>query len=225
MSETESFRLERPQAHVGVLVMDEGENRFTPDTIARLDDLLDEVDGDEEIGALVVTGTGKFFSNGFDINALTTLGEDAIAFVGATEKLWARLLVAPYTVVTALNGHAFGAGAMLALAGDLRIGRTERGYWCLPEAELGMPFSPGMMALFADVLGRPTAARLMITAERLSPEHQLAAGVVHQLVPVEELVDTAIGVARTAAHRRGSNLGRIKALLHRDAIHHAGRTA
>lgn len=224
MTERESFRLERPVADVGMLVMDDGENRFTPEVVARLNDLLDEVDGDEGLGALVVTGSGKFFGNGFDIDALTTLGDRAIAFVGDTEKLWARLLAAPYTVVTALNGHAFGAGAMLALAGDLRIGRTERGFWCLPEADLGMPFSPGMMALLSDVLGHPTASRLMVTAERLSPERQLGAGVVHQLVPVEDLLDAALGVASTAAHRRGSNLGRIKALLHRDAIHHAGRT-
>lgn len=216
--------MERPAPGVGLLVMDNGENRFTPDVNRHLNALLDHVDDDETIGALVVTGSGKFFSNGFDIEALGSLGDRAIAFVGETEKLWARLLAAPYTVVTALNGHAFGAGAMLALAGDVRIGRTDRGLWCLPEADLGMPFSPGMMALFTDVLGHAVAARLMVTAERLGPDQQLEAGVVHQLVPSESLLDTAVAVAESAIHRRGPNLGRIKALVHHEAIHYAGRT-
>ncbi len=219
---TEVLTLDRPEEGVAVLKMDNGENRFTPAVVSRLNDLLDEVTADDSIGSLVVTGSGKFFSNGFDIDALGAAGDGAFTFVGSTEKFWARLMAAPFTVVTALNGHAFGAGAMLALAGDLRVGRTERGFWCLPEADLGMPFSPGMMALFADVLGRPTAGRLMVTAERLPPAQQLAAGVVHQTVPEEELLGTAIGVAKASASRRGSNLGRIKAVLHADAISLAG---
>ncbi len=216
------IRLERPEDSVAILRMDNGENRFTPEMNARVNQLLDQVEADDGIGSLVLTGTGKYFSNGFDIEALTTLGDMTMQFVGETEKIWARLLGAPYTVVTALNGHAFGAGAMLSLAGDLRIGRTERGFWCLPEADLGMPFSPGMVALFADVLGRQSAARLMVTAERLGPPQQMAAGVVHQLAPIEELTGVAIGVARAAAARRGTNLERIKGLLHADAISLAG---
>ncbi len=220
----EVLTLERVEDGVAILHMNNDENRFTPAVIKHLNGLLDQASADESIGSLVVTGSGKFFSNGFDITALSEAGDKALAFVGSTEKLWARLLSAPFTVVTALNGHAFGAGAMLALAGDLRIGRTERGFWCLPEADLGMPFSPGMMALFADVLGRPAASRLMVTAERLAPEQQLAAGVVHQLAPEEDLLATAVGVAKAAAGRRGNNLGRIKALLHADAIALAGKS-
>ncbi len=223
MSIRELIRLERPQDGVAVLRMDNGENRFTPEVNSHWNDLLDEVEADETIGSLVVTGTGKFFSNGFDIDALTAAGADALQFVGNTEKVWARLMEAPYTVVTAINGHAFGAGAMLALAGDLRIGRTERGFWCLPEADLGMPFSPAMMALFDDVLGRPMAARLMVTSERLPPDQQQAAGVVHQIVDVADLDSASIALAATAVHRRGANLGRIKKLLHRDAINLAGK--
>ncbi len=224
MELSDLIRLERPVDGVAVIVMDNGENRFTPAVNAHWNDLLDQVDADDSIGALVVTGTGKFFSNGFDIDALTAAGEDALKFVGATEKIWARLMASSFTVVTAINGHAFGAGAMLALAGDLRVGRTERGFWCLPEAELGMPFSPAMMALFDDVLGRPNAARLMVTSERLAPAAQLDAGVVHQLVDPDDLVDIAVGIAASAAHRRGNNLGRIKNLLHRDAIALAGQS-
>ncbi len=220
----DALTLERVEGGVAVLQMNNGENRFTPAVVKHLNGLIDEASADESIGSLVVTGSDKFFSNGFDITALSEAGDKALAFVGSTEKLWARLLSAPFTVVTALNGHAFGAGAMLALAGDLRIGRTERGFWCLPEADLGMPFSPGMMALFADVLGRPAASRLMVTAERLAPEQQLAAGVVHQIVPEDDLLATAVGVAEAAAGRRGNNLGRIKALLHADAIALAGKS-
>jgi len=223
MELSEAVRLERPEDGVAVLRMDNGENRFTPAVNEHLNTLLDTVDTDETIGSLVVTGSGKFFSNGFDIEALTSSGDHAFSFVSNTEKIWARLMAAPYTVVTAVNGHAFGAGAMLALAGDLRIGRTERGFWCLPEADLGMPFSPAMMALFDDVLGRPVVAPLMVTSARLAPEAQLEAGVVQQLVDVDQLDATAVALAKGAAHRRSTNLGRIKKLVHSEAIHLAGR--
>jgi enoyl-CoA hydratase/carnithine racemase len=223
MDLSEAIRLERPEDGVAVMRMDNGENRFTPGVNEHLNTLLDAVDADDSIGSLVVTGTGKFFSNGFDIEALTGAGDDALAFVAHTEKIWARLMAAPYTVVTAVNGHAFGAGAMLALAGDLRVGRTERGFWCLPEADLGMPFSPAMMALFDDVLGRPVVAPLMATSARLAPEAQLEAGVVQQLVAVEELDGAAVAMAKGAAHRRSANLGRIKKLIHGEAISLAGR--
>ncbi len=224
MDLSESIRLERPDDGVGLLRMDNGENRFTPAVNDHLNSLLDQIDDDDTIGSLVMTGSGKFFSNGFDIDALTTAGDDALSFVGNTEKIWARLMAAPFTVVTAINGHAFGAGAMLALAGDLRIGRTERGFWCLPEADLGMPFSPAMMALFDDVLGRPTVAPFMATAARVPPEAQLGAGIVHRLVEVDQLEIAAIEMAKAAAHRRGANLGRIKKLIHSEAIALAGRT-
>lgn len=223
MELSEAIRLERPEDGVAVLRMDNGENRFTPAVNDHMNTLLDAVDADESIGSLVVTGTGKFFSNGFDIEALTAAGDDTLMFVGTTEKIWARLMAAPYTVVTAVNGHAFGAGAMLALAGDLRIGRTERGFWCLPEADLGMPFSPAMMALFDDVLGRPVVAPFMTTSARLAPDAQLDAGVVQLLVDTDELDAAAVGMAKGAAHRRGTNLGRIKKLIHGDAISLAGR--
>lgn len=220
----DDLTLERVGGGAAILRMNNGENRFTPAVINHVNALLDEALADESIGSLIITGSGKFFSNGFDISALSEAGNKALVFVGSMEKLWARLLAAPFTVITALNGHAFGAGAMLALAGDLRIGRTERGFWCLPEADLGMPFSPGMMALFADVLGRPASSRLMVTAERLPPEQQLTAGVVHQLVSEEDLLTIAVGVAQAAAGRRGNNLGRIKSLLHAEAIALAGRS-
>ncbi|MFW2380967.1 MAG: enoyl-CoA hydratase/isomerase family protein [Acidimicrobiales bacterium] len=223
MDLSDTIRLERPEDGVAVLRMDNGENRFTPEVNDHFNTLLDAVDADESIGSLVVTGTGKFFSNGFDIDALAAAGDDAIEFVGNTEKIWARLMAAPFTVVTAVNGHAFGAGAMLALAGDLRIGRTERGFWCLPEADLGMPFSPAMMALFDDVLGRPVVAPFMTTSARVPPDAQLSAGVVQQLVDVESLDTAALALAKGAAHRRGANLGRIKHLIHSQVIALAGR--
>jgi enoyl-CoA hydratase/carnithine racemase len=86
-----------------------------------------------------------------------------------------------------------------------------------------MPFSPAMMALFDDVLGRPVVAPLMVTSARLAPEAQLEAGVVQQLVDVDQLDATAVALAKGAAHRRSTNLGRIKKLVHSEAIHLAGR--
>jgi Delta3-Delta2-enoyl-CoA isomerase len=133
---------------VTVLRMDAGENRFNPDTLGAIEAVLDGLERSEEPGALVLIGEGKFFSNGLDLEWMGAAppggAEDVLRRVHA---LFARLLVFPTATVAAVNGHAFAAGAMLALACDARVMREDRGYFCLPEADIGLPFTPGMTAL------------------------------------------------------------------------------
>ena len=102
---------------VTVLRMLTGENRFNPDTLGAIEAALDELERSEQPGALVITGEGKFFSNGLDLEWMGSAppggAEDVLRRVHA---LFARLLVFPTATVAAVNGHAFAAGAMLALA-------------------------------------------------------------------------------------------------------------
>lgn len=201
-------------AGIAVLTMTAGDNRFRPDFCDGFEAALDAVDADEGVGALVITGTGKFFSNGFDIEVLAALGSEAPALVARSEAIAARLLAAPYTVVMAINGHAFGMGAMFSLSGDIRLMRADRGFWCLPEADLGMPFSPGMQDLITGALRRTDAAFAMTTSTRFDGAGAVAIGVAHAAHPEAELLPAAVEAATAAAGRRGANLAGIKGRLH-----------
>ena len=208
---------------VAVLTMTHGDNRFRPDFCDAFEAALDTVDAVEAIGALVITGTGKFFSNGFDIEVLMELGAEAPGLVARSETIAGRLMAAPYTVVMAINGHAFGMGAMFSLSGDVRLMRSDRGFWCLPEADLGMPFSPGMQALITGALRRTDAAFAMTTATRFDGEAAVRVGVAHAAHIEAELLPAAIEAATAASGRRGPNLAGIKNQLHAAAIASLGQ--
>jgi enoyl-CoA hydratase/carnithine racemase len=132
---------------VQVLDLGDTENRFHPDWLAAVDDALDEVERADGPRALVIAATGKFFSNGLDLDWLSAHAEQHEEYLTSVHALLARVLALPVFTVAALQGHTFAAGAMLSLATDVRVMRGDRGFWCLPEADIGLPFTPGMSAL------------------------------------------------------------------------------
>ena len=69
------------------------------------------------------------------------------AYVADAQALLARMLALPIPTVAAVTGHAFGAGSMLATAHDWRVMRADRGFFCFPEVDIRLPFTPGMAAL------------------------------------------------------------------------------
>ena len=109
------LHLERRDAVI-VLRMDDGENRFTEETVGRWNALLDEVEKADGPKALVTTGTGKFYSNGLDVAWMTGEGGDRVGeYVRDVMRVIGRVLTFPAVTVAAVNGHAFGAGAQLAV--------------------------------------------------------------------------------------------------------------
>ena len=117
---------------------------------------LDDVEASRGPAALVTTGSGKFFSNGLDLERL--IAEDTMAVViPRVLHLFARLLRLPVYSVAAINGHAYAAGAMMAMAHDARVMRVDRGWWCLPEVDMGVWLAPGMSDLVAAKLPAATA--------------------------------------------------------------------
>ena len=200
------------EGDVFVLRFDAGENRFRPDSLARWHAALDEVEKAGSPAALVTTGTGKFYSNGLDLEWL--LGEAAPGeretYVPAVLELMARLLVFPTFTVAAINGHAFGAGAQLSLAHDMRVMRTERGYWCMPEIDLKSPLHPGMTAIIKARVPIQTAHELIVTGQRYSAETALARRIIDHAVPEAEVVGKAVSLAAEFAAKADPTMGQLK---------------
>lgn len=184
------------ESGVAVVHIDRDENRFNQDMMDGLEAALDQVEAIEGPSALVITGTGKFFSNGLDLEWLGAADEESRnRTLGRVYALFARLLEFPAPTVAAINGHAFAGGGMLALACDWRVMRGDRGYFCLPEADIGLVFTPGMNALITHRLSPATARDSMLTGRRYSAPEALEAGIVDRIAPEDRVLPEAVAIA------------------------------
>jgi enoyl-CoA hydratase/carnithine racemase len=192
------------QGDVVIATWRDGENRLNPDTVAALDDLAAEIERTDGACSLVLTGEGKFFSNGLDLERFAGSRDELGTTVSMFQRLLGRLYVLPAYTVAAINGHAFAGGAMLSCAFDLRIMREDRGYWCLNEADIGLPLTAEMAAAVLGRLPRATAAEAMLTARRYGADEALAAGIVDAVASEERLLEVAVERAASVAAKHRS---------------------
>jgi enoyl-CoA hydratase/carnithine racemase len=169
-------------------------------------------------GALVTTGGGKFYSNGLDLEWLMAHGDQASRYVADVQELFARVLTLPVPTVAAVNGHAFGAGAMLAMAHDFRVMRADRGYFCFPEADINIPFTPGMAALIQGKLTPAAAIASMTTGRRFGGADASTFGLVDEIAAEGEVVKVASERVRALAGKDRGTLGTIKATMFATAV-------
>lgn len=204
-----------------ILAMRGGENRINPDFLAEMNDALDRVESSEGAAALITTGAGKFYSNGLDLDWMGGEGrERAGEVLAGLNALFARLLTFSMATVAALNGHAFAGGGMIALAHDYRVMRGDRGFFCLPEIDLGMgvPLAAGMYAVIEARLPGPLVHEMLITGRRYGGEEALAKGIVDAAVPETEVVTRAAEFVRGLAGKDRATMGAIKRGLYRSAL-------
>jgi Delta3-Delta2-enoyl-CoA isomerase len=206
--------IEREQrGDVRVLRMAAGQNLFSDAFLDAVHGALDEVEGDDAAAGVVLTGSDKFFSNGFDLEYLGSLDGTALRdFVLRAQALLARILVFPMPTAAAVNGHAFGIGALLALSHDQRVMRADRGWFCLPEIDLGLPFQPFMTALIQARLSDLAASEAVLTGRRYTGTEAVAAGIAQMSADGADL----LGVAVDAAAARAGKGRQITRQLKRD---------
>ena len=167
----------RREGDVFILDLGDGENRFNATSLDAIEACLEEVEASGPC-ALVTTASGRIYSNGLDLEWLAGEGEEAMGFVARVQQLLARILELGVPSVAAVQGHAFAAGAMLALAHDERVMRADRGYFCLPEVDIGIAFTAGMNELITARLPARTAHEAMTTGRRYGGAEAAAAGIV-----------------------------------------------
>jgi Delta3-Delta2-enoyl-CoA isomerase len=202
-----------------VLQMRAGENRFNLKLIAALNAALDQAESATEPTALVLTGDGKFFSNGLDLAWMSGEGKDrAGEVVVGMQRIFARVLASPLGTVAALNGHAFAGGAMLALACDFRVMRSDRGFFCIPEIDLGLPLAPGMAALIQSRLPKLAAHEAIVTGKRYGGSEARERGIVDFAVPEVDLYSKASAIAAPLAGKNRAVMQTHKRLLYADAL-------
>ena len=203
---------------VWTLSLGDDENRFSPELIADVSAALTQVSESSEPVALQVTASGKFFSNGLDLEWLQAHPNELQPYVTQVHEMLRRVLTLPVPTVCAINGHCFAAGAMLALACDYRVMRTERGFFCLPEVDINIPFSPGMSALIQAKLTPRSALDAMSTGRRYDAPAALEAGIVDEMCDEQVLMDVAQSMVAELAGKDRGTLGAIKSVMYADVV-------
>lgn len=188
---------------VCVLTMS-GTGAFNAGSLEAFNKALDAVLAQEDAEVLVLTGQEKNFSQGLDLDYVISLGdpEVAMSFVHDCMKMVGRLLTFGLPVVAAVNGHAFGLGAMITLASDYKVMREDRGYFCLPEADLGMTLTHRMNALVCGKLRGAVLRDVLLAGRRMAGPEALAAEIVDAVCSAEALQQTGIELC---APMRGKN--------------------
>jgi enoyl-CoA hydratase/carnithine racemase len=203
---------------VFVLDLGDTENRFHPDWLAAVDDALTEVAKTDGPRALVTSATGKFWSNGLDLDWLGQNADQFREYAASVQALLARVLELPVPTVAALQGHVFAAGAMLALAHDFRVMRADRGFFCLPEVDIHIPFTPGMSALIQARLAPQVAHEAMTTGRRYGGTDAAAAGIVDATAAEGAVLEAAVERAAALAGKASPTLGTIKSRMYVPAL-------
>ncbi len=204
---------------VFVLHLREGENRFNRKFLKEVNRALDRVEKSSPPAALVTTGEGRFYSNGLDLAWLGGEGSDrAGPFLEEVHQLFARVLSFPTATVAAVNGHAFAGGGMLALAHDFRVMRADRGYFCLPEIDLGLPLQPGMTAIIRARLSAATAHEAIVTGRRYGGEEATRAGIADEALPEDQVLPRAVERAAALADKDRTTLAALKEGLYRTTL-------
>ena len=203
---------------VFVLNLGDGENRFNPQWIGAVNSLLDEVEAAPTPRALVVTASGKIWSNGLDLEWLAANTAELNPFLADVHGLLARVLELGVPNIAALQGHTFAGGAMLAIAFDRRIMRADRGYFCLPEVDINIPFTPGMSGLIQARLTQQSAHETMTTGRRYGGAEALEAGIVQATAELDQLLPLAIETVSGLATKDGGTLKTIKQRMYRATL-------
>lgn len=202
---------------VAVLTLGEDENRFSPDWLTTVNGLLDEVVAAAPT-ALVTTGSGKFYSNGLALEWLMANPDKMPWYVGQVHALLARVLALPVPTCAAVNGHAFGAGSMLAMAHDFRVMREDRGFFCFPEVDILIPFTEGMAALIQAKLTPQAAVASMTTGRRFGGAEAVAIGLVDQAAAEDAVTAAAVALVAPLAGKDSGTLGAIKSTMFAPAL-------
>ena len=202
---------------IAILDLGDDENRFSPSLLDDIDARLDEIIVGGAHG-LVTTATGKFYTNGLDLDWLAAHSEQTQWYVGRVQGLLARMLTLPIPTAAAVVGHAFGAGAMLAVAHDFRVMRADRGYFCFPEVDINIPFTPGMAALIQAKLTPQTAVASMATGRRFGGTEAASIGIVDTTAAKAAVTDAALDLLRPLSGKNQQTLGAIKQTMFAQAV-------
>jgi enoyl-CoA hydratase/carnithine racemase len=185
-----TIRLNRPKHH----------NRLEPEDLTALMALFDQVETDPAIRVMVLTGTGRSFSSGYDLGSIArrqASGQEQVAGT-SFEVVTNRLEDLAVPTICRLNGGVYGGATDLALACDFRIG-IEGMQMFMPAARLGLHYYRSGIKRYVSRLGADNAKMLFLTARRIDATEMLRIGYLTAIAPADRLDAEVDGLADTIA--------------------------
>jgi len=190
--------------NIGILTINRPDklNAISNELTTELKSFLDEVERDDDLRVLVITGAGdKAFVAGADINELVE--RDALLGRRVSQErqdIFSRIENLPIPVIGAINGYALGGGLELALACNIRLA-SDNAQFGAPEVKLGIIPGDGGTQRLPRLVGLGRAMEMILTGNFIDAEEACRIGLVNKVYPPEELMDKAMKLARTIASR------------------------
>ncbi len=193
-------RIEPPIAWI-VLNRPEKLNAITPEMLRELSESLDELEEDERVRVVIITGSGRAFSAGADVTAFTGITPvKAMMYSRKFQEVLFKIEYYTKPVIAAINGYALGGGLELAMAADFRIA-SEAAQLGQPEINLGFIPGAGGTQRLPRLVGRSKAKELIYTGDMIPASEALKMGLVDKVVPPERLEQEARALAMKLAEK------------------------
>ena len=202
---------------VGVITMNRPEalNALNDQVLRDLDQVLDQVEENEEILVVVLTGAGRSFVAGADIGQMSTLtAVEAKKFGILGNKIFLKLENLSKPTIAAVNGFALGGGCELSMACDIRIA-SEKAKFGQPEVGLGITPGFGGTQRLPRIVGTANAMELILTAKTINAAQAKEMGLVSHVYAPEELMDKALELANAIAANAQVAVRQSKAAIRR----------
>ena len=191
------------QGHVGILTIDRQEalNALNSQVLSDLDAALDQVEANEEIYVVILTGAGRSFVAGADIGEMKQFSSiDGRNFGIHGGNVFLKLENLSKPVIAAVNGFALGGGCEISMACDIRLA-SEKAKFGQPEVGLGITPGFGGTQRMPRICGTAHAMELILTADTINAQQALEIGLVSKVVAPEALMDTALELANKIASK------------------------
>jgi len=189
--------------HVALVTMNSGENRFNFPFFKAFLEVLDKIEHDTDANVLVVKSSHeKIWSNGIDLDwflpAVEKEGPELRnKFLVEMFGFMKRVLTFPGLTIAAITGHAFAGGAFLSFAHDFRFMRSDRGWLCMPEVNIGMTLGPVFSAISRRALPMYLFEEMQYTGIRLTAQECVEHHIVKKACHIDDLMDETLAFAKT----------------------------
>ncbi len=185
---------------IGILTLNRGPfNIFDKgfyEELSEVEGFIEEQDG---IRCIVINADGKCFSAGIDLNDLLDVdSEYVLRKLPWLQKIYGFWQEQNYPVIAAVQGLCIGSGLEFILGADIRIA-SEDAVFALPEVQIGLAADMGGTSRLTRLVGVGQAKRIALTGEKIAAEEALKIGLVEVVVPLEELNDRAMKMAKAIA--------------------------
>ena len=188
--------------HVAVIMLNRPKslNAITSSMLSEIKSVLTQIESDEEIRTVVLTGGKTFFSAGVDIKEIATIetSEGARLLSEHLQRCYHRLASVQIPVIAVTSGVTFGGGLELALACDFIIA-SDTAKFALPEINLGLMPGCGGTQRLPRRIGLPRACEMMFTGRPISAQRAMEIGLVNEVIAVTDLIPEATKMATDIA--------------------------